>query len=379
MRSSSNFNRLDRNFLWSTKEMSSITIITCFTYPDNRKFVFNPDHLRSDLRRVLTFSHNQIGSSLKEIYVLTDILPDERICNGIISDFQEEVMSSLRKRDLNIDIQTLNRSQIHRRRPLEWLNYLLKNSSLAETIATEILPILNKESSIEFASLFTNFAVISGKQEYEDCLVKIFQRPMKNLFFYYSGHGVRLIDVHNHELCLVIPLQSGQTHYYSRKSLQKCFQRYLEGTDMVVIFDCCYGEEFLEQPHKIGFLPGDNLREKGMSASYTSNHILCLSGTRSNQTCGFYSDPRESSSLFTYYLFQHLNRISEEIRSGRDSRELSRLDSEVEKKIQEYRERTGKQPQNMVMSISHPEINRFPKWFFKNSFKKQKPFLVEEI
>ncbi len=360
--------------------MSSITVITCFTYPNNEKFVFNPDYLRSDLRRILAFSHNQIGSSLKDIYVLTDIVPDEKICNEIIRDFQEEVTKSLKSRKVCLDTQLLNRSQIYRKRPLEWLEYLLKILAIShvfEPLIQEILPIIRRESSVEFASLFTNFALIFGKQEYEECLAEIFQRSMKHLFFYYSGHGVRLIDLHEHELSLAIPTQTMHPQYYSRKALQKCFQKYLHSIDTIVVFDCCYGEKFLEQPYQIGFLSNDCFRRN--TSHIQAESMIYLSGTRSYQTCGFYKDPKEFSSLYTYYFLKYLNKISTEIRLGKDSRELCRLHVEVENRVQEYRRHTGKEPQNMLIGLSNSNINRLPKWLFKNAFAGKKNLLFDQV
>lgn len=361
--------------------MASITIITCFTYSNNRKFVFNPDHLRSDLRRIISFSHNHVGSSLKEIYVLTDIIPNERICNEIIRDFQEEVLKLLRSQKIKLDPQLINRSQIYRKRPLEWLEYILKivnSDHYRENILQEILPIISRESSVEFASLFTNFAVVSGKQEYEECLTEIFQRCTRHLFFYYSGHGVRLIDIRDNELSLVIPTESGQTEYFSQKTLQRCFQKYLHGIHLMAIFDCCYGERFLQQPYQIGFLPHDSLLLSSEKGSEDDSQVICLSGTRVDQTCGFYQNDRESSSLYTYFLFKFLNKISNEIRSGKDNRDIVRLCSEVEDRVQNYRKITGKPPQNMLIGLSNPSIYQLPRWIFKNSFRGTKTTLIEE-
>ena len=347
-----------------------ITIITCFSYPDTRKFIFNPVHLRSDLRRVLAFAHNKVGSSFQDIYVLTDIKPDPQIRDKILRDFQEQVIFSLRRRGLP------RPSSIGRLRPLEWLQRIV-GDKLAYEIIREIMPAIHISTSVEFASLFTNFSLICGNKDYDDSLIAIFKRPMKNLFFYYSGHGVKTLDHTGHDLGLVIPDRFGGTQFYPRVRVQECFKHYLSSVHLLVIFDCCYGENFLEQPYRWDF---SERRNRVLESSHTGEHeVICLSGTRSNQTCGFYSDQRESSSLYTYYLVRCLNEISEEIKNGVDNRDLSRLYHEVELRVQEYRSRTGKTPQNMLIGLSNPDINRFPKWLFRRSFNGEKETLVEGI
>jgi len=316
------------------------------------------------------FSYNRLGSSFRNTYVLTDMIPDENICNKIIQEFQEMVRASLKRRAIEprpVDTES-NRS-----RPLEWLKQIVRRSdSLRDELISEIVPLIHHSTSIEFARLFTNFSLICGKEDYEETLRKIFRRPIRRLFFYYSGHGIRLFGHPNstQNLNLVIPGKFGQTEYYSRVRIQKCFQELLTGVDMVVLFDCCYSENLLELPFRLGFRPNENLGRTPGVRAISGTRAICLAGARSDQTCGFYSDGNESCSLYTYYLLGYLNSIGEEIKLGIDNRELSRLFSGVETKVQEYRLRTGKRPQNMLIGLSNSHIDRFPKWLFSNSYRR---------
>ena len=73
------------------------------------------------------------------------------------------------------------------------------------------------------------------------------------------------------------------------------------------------------------------------------------------------SDP---GSLFTYYLFEFLKGIKDK---NSENRKFFRLYSNVEKKIQDYRNFIGKPEQNITIGISDENIEEFPLWIFEGT------------
>ena len=337
--------------------MQKVAVITCFSYLGNKKYVFNPEYLRSDLRRIVSFSHNKVGCPLDRIYVLTDIRPSDRIRKEILDDFQTAV-----KAELQIPREVLRSSQKHEGRPLDWLRSLTQKIEprrphhLYGRLLRQILPVIRSSSVVEFASLFTNLIIISGENEYRTALESIFRLPMTHLFFYYTGHGIRAWP----GVCLLIP-RSGQVDLQSRKVLQTLFQRILGNLDALIVFDCCHAEGLIDLPYKTTFTsyptrPGTGQEVKG--------EVIYLSSTLSDQTCGFYTSGNEHGSLYTYYLIKFLESIT-----NRQPVQLSQLKSQVEDPIRQYRKRQMKPPQNMLIGLSNEQIEHLPSWLFERSVR----------
>ena len=337
--------------------MSCTTIISCFSYTGNKKYIFNVKYLRSDLRRILSFSHNQIGCSLSNIYVMSDIQPSEIIQNQILNDFCSEVIKYLKELGLFFGVYkgiSINHLKKIKMTPTQWLlnlcNKLIsskKATNLYREIMRTILPVIRTSNVIEFASLFTNLILINGKSHYDDVLNTIFNKPTSNLFFYYTGHGIKIwkhANSSSHEICLIIPGSNQIVDYYTQKELQNRFELILKTVPSFIVFDCCHGQNLLNFPN-------------------SSLKSIYLSSTSNNQTCGFYIP--ESGSLFTYYMMQFLNKSN--IKS------LSELQV-VETQIQKYRTSTKKKPQNMSIILSDDTMTDFPSWLFQG-LKNQ---LIEE-
>lgn len=318
--------------------MSSITVVTCFTYHKTRKYTFNPIHLRSDLRSSLVFSYNKVGSTFKDTYVLTDMVPQRTLVVEINNEFQAQVINAMAKRGITIEKNPLNR------RPIQWIEKVIKDKRLRDEILTNILPVLTAQSSVEFACLFTNFSLICGKEDYHNTLQSIFKRDISKLFFYYSGHGIRGITLN-----MAIPAKNNETQYYTSKQLQKSFEL-IKQADKVIVFDCCYGERFIEYPYRFG----SGWQKRSTSTSNGPKSIF-ISSTKWDQTCGFYDDGKIHNSLFTYHFLKHVNS---------NVKELSEL-MEVEKRVLEYRKRVNKTPQNICILLTNPTIDRLPDWLFK--------------
>jgi len=356
--------------------MRKITVITCFSYTGNKKYVFNPSHLKSDLRRIISFSHNRMGCDLQRIYVLTDIVPSPEICTEILEDYHQVAERVLMKTMgmSKANIKTIFRQvQNYAARPLRWLKEVWKRlpgKINHEQLLKEIIPVLRNSSVVEFASLFTKFAIINNAHHYQTALNTIFSHPISHLFFYYTGHGIKIYpnwDTTTHEVCLVIPNKKRHDEmvdYCSQQDLQVCFEPILKNSHAFIVFDCCYGQNLIKLP-VTGY---KNIQE-----------IIYLSSTQSDQTCGFYISQKENGSVYTYYLLKFLNDIADRIAKTEQKLNLSHLYDEVEEKVNRYRLKSGKPPQNMFVSLSNEHIRELPDWLFSRIYKNTGGFNLIEM
>lgn len=347
--------------------MRKIIVITCFSYPDNQKYVFNPSYLKADLRRIIAFTHNQIGANLEDIYVLTDLIPSERTRKEILADFQSEVKQYLRRSP--IYSQALELCSGYSESPLRWLHEISKTfpgEGLYQKILHTLLPIIKTQTAVEFASLFTNFIPIKGKDHYDSTLKTLFRKDASHLFFYYTGHGVKLLSREQNwspDFSLVIPVyRSSIAEYYPRDVLQKRFSE-CSAKQAFVVFDCCYGENFLKFPFKLSFTErGERKMIQTGTDPSKKGEIIYLSSTRDDQTCGFYTSEKEYGSVYTYYLIKFLLSSS--------GRNLTDLYSGVEEKVKRYRGALGKPPQNMLIGLSSHKIRELPQWLFDSNTRR---------
>lgn len=340
--------------------MQKVAIITCFSYVGNKKYVFNPEYLRSDLRRIVSFSHQKIGCHFDHIHVLTDLQPSERIRQEILNDFQALVQVELQALRPLLT-KALQSSRKYEQRPLDWLRSMTRvveprrPDELYRRLLRRILPVLRSTSVVEFASLFTNLVPISGEAEYRRAITSILKQPMTHLFFYYTGHGVRgWTSDGRPSVCLIVP-KSGEVDFQSREVVQSLFRQILRRVAALIVFDCCHAESMIDLPYKTSFV-GRPIQQG--SRQPFQNDVLYLSSTLHDQTCGFYTLGREYGSLYTYYLIRFLESLSRPV-------ELSQLRSEVEDKVGRYRQRHMKPPQNMLIGLSDRRIDRLPTWLFE--------------
>ena len=357
-----------------------LTIITCFSYTGNRKYVFNPQYLRSDLRRIISFSQNRIGCALENTYVITDLCPTKELQDEILNDFCNEVIKYLR--DLGIFYGSYD--VLYNMSPLKWLRNLCKQISpccerkanaIYDKVVNTILPIVRSSNVVEFVSLFTNFILVTGKTHFDQTLENLFSQPISNLFFYYTGHGIRLWSdtqkrQRSYEICLVIPGTCSSAEFYSRQDLQKRFNQIINRIPSFIVFDCCHAETILEFPFKMTFSnETDDLYISNTPCQTNNLGSVYLSSTRNNQTCGFYISNlgQYGGSLFTYHLIHFLDDIAKRRITSRKRNilDLSRL-REVEEQVQEYRKLAEKKPQNISIGLSEDSTTQFPLWLFDN-------------
>lgn len=360
--------------------MKTLSIITCFSYTGNYKYFFNPDYLKSDLKRILSFSLDQTGCSLEDIYVITDMKPDLQIRNEIIQEFKEEVIDYLKQ--IGYDVANIESFE---KNPVRWLEKIcgmLTSSkskyTLFDSVISNLLPILRTSNVVEFSSLFVNFVQISGKDHYDRTIRKIFRTThpktsnqssllkyycSKNLFFYYTGHGVRHWSDRQgvfsiKDICLVIPGLEGTSEVYSRSLLREAFRQISPNTSSFIVFDCCYSETLLELPFKISDEFGD-VPDK----EFLDGTMIYISSTQNDQTCGFYDGSDDCGSVFTYFLIEYM-------KDSKKSRKFLKLYDEVGKKINEYRNGLNKTKQDMFIQMNRPYIEKMPGWLFQNEISK---------
>src|SRR5690625_3431212 len=159
--------------------MRKVTIITCFSYYDSENYIFHPSHLKADLRRILSFSHNCIGCNLTDIHVLTDISPQESVQREVLNDFQSEVYRyisyklDIQRRDYDRILSKLSNCEST---PLIWLKklctiilslrfknplcvldrYRVTDTKLYKALLRKITPVIRNNNIVEFSNLFTS-------------------------------------------------------------------------------------------------------------------------------------------------------------------------------------------------------------------------------
>ena len=356
--------------------MQKITVIICFSYIKNEKYIFDPKFLRPDLRRLLIFTHNQTQCPLENIYILTDLSPNEKIINEIRTDIYDYVNRYCAKIGYIGDIPKCRDNIMTWIRFIsERVSYFLKINSqdLYTKILHNILPIIRSSNVVEFASLFTNFIPIVGVNHFDETLKMIFDLPMKYLFFYYTGHGVKyLTRSWEYEYRLIIPNQN-EVQFYSRKILQRRFEKIFSIAHSFIVFDCCHAESFVDLPYQQSFL-SDGIKMLRMPTEVTGvPDIIYFGSTHQNQTCGFFEISNDRGSLFTYYLLQFLKNLNKE-----KSRNFIHLSKNVEEKIQKYRSLLDKPQQNLFIRINKLDITDLPSWLFPSNCSGVRCELIEE-
>ncbi len=320
--------------------MGKTAIITCFGYPGNYKYAFDPRNVRADLRRVLTFALNRVGMNPENVIVLTDFSPDPDIVRDILREYRNEILLYLYDLGYKARIPEVTRvndlEEVYNLVRLAAPSLNLTFEQLLEKIVSRIIPRLKTETVLEYASLFMNFRLVSGMDDYFDQISKALGRLRSSdqVLFYYTGHGVRLMNGGRLEsLALIISNRKMIGQYLKVDILQNLFDRIPSNVDGLVVFDCCHASGMLNLPRNSG--------------------LIVLASCRENQTCGFYEDDRSGKygSLFTYYLISALNK-------GR--RNIRHITSEIEKEINSYRSQKGKPAQNV--SIQSGMSSVIPEW-----------------
>jgi hypothetical protein len=342
--------------------MTKIVVITCFGYPGSRDYSFDPEYVRADLQRVITFAINKVGCRTEKVIVLTDLSPDPQVVAEILREYQKTVRTYFRELGYRDEIPKSDRP------PIEWLHDLvLKVSpririapqSLLNMVDDHIQPVIRGETVVEFASLFTNFRVISGPRDYYDQVQRqIFRAvPGDQILFYYTGHGIRFVSRgETRGFALIVLTRAGKAEYLETEKVKAIFDQLPDNVRGLVVFDCCNSSAIVSMPYEM-----NKKGEVSARPAIPGNRkkVVFLASCKEDQTCGFYEDKRSGryGSLFTYYLINCLNKGKYNLR---------RIFRDVESAVQEYRKSHGKPAQNMSIRMTHPGIEEIPDWSLRS-------------
>ena len=343
--------------------MTKIAVITCFSYPGNSKYGFEPEYVRSDIRRVIVFAMNKVRCNPRRIIVLTDLIPDPKITRDIFRAYQDEVLDYLSKMGYR---STRNNGSYNS--PYDWLDQIGKEASyrlkipvdqLIDQIQKHVIPIIRTDSILEFASLFTIFRVVSGSRDYFS-QIKQALNPIRSgdqFVFYFTGHGIRFIKGRTVDgLALVVQDLQSQVEFLRVEMIQELFDKIPSNVRGLVVFDCCHASGVLDLEYQV------NNPESFTTTVYPRRGIIFLASCRSDQTCGFYEDRKAGKfgSLFTYFLINSLNKVGPSSSGGNGN--VRRIINGIERDILEYRKQKGKPPQNIEVKTNVPGMDHLPEW-----------------
>lgn len=334
--------------------MSTNAIIVCFSYAKNNQHTLNPKHVRADVRKVLTYTLNNLKIPISNTKFITDILPETYKIEELNMNFQDKIIKYLGNHNVRRNLNSY---------PLSWLENICRefNYNMRE-ILNNTLPIIRSPSVIEFMYLFAEFNLVNGKEQYVNTITNAFNKLENDskLFFYFTGHAYRTDN--GTKISMVIPnRQSLSASYIESSIIMTLLDSIHESIDVCYILDCCYSEMFISTIYKLKFGKNGKLYN---NISRTENLYLdkvkkfYIGSTLRNQTCGFYNDETEEGSVFTHFLFKYLQEPKSEF--------IIDLYKTVEVPVEKYRIENGKGLQHMIIGIGSKEVLTFPKWMLIN-------------
>lgn len=312
-------------------------IISCFGYLGHEKYAFDPTYIRSDLKRILTYTLNIVRAPPSSILVLTDLNPDITVVNEMYSQFQDMLIDHLvNKIGYTKPVDKSGQTKL-------WLSKTIKvvakhlgvsHSDLYSSIP--FIPMLSVDNVIEYASLFCTFRLVSGSNDYYDILqdqlsTKQLVKEQPSILMYFTGHGV----IYGRKMNLVIRNRDGLAEYLSVDHIQHLIDRLPNGTRGLIVFDCCHAGCIL-------------------NLSNSSTDMVFVASCLKDETCGFYDSKKSKrcGSLFTYHFVNALlNR----------ERCLSDMIPDIQKTINEYRKIVNKPIQTISYQTSKIGSNMIPK------------------
>ena len=321
-----------------------LSVITCFSYKYDSKYRFNPEYVKSDIRRIISYVINILNCEFDNIIVISDITPNEQILLEIQEKFHKDICVFFK----NIGYHHFIPPIIENEYAIWWLEKLCKKASkhininyhilLQKILSSILIPIYDNSNVIEFIYIFTQLIDIASIKSYNDTLSDLFKSD-DQIFFYYTGHGIRFIEYGSNEIkdiCIIIPYNKNKIEYYSEDTLYDIFNI---DNDFFIIFDCCHAENLISLPFKWK----KNNNNTNCSKMY-------ISSTQDDQTCGFYS--QKQGSLFTYYLIKHFH-------TGNTN--ISEMYNYVESHVNKHRNNIHKSKQNISISTNNIN-NTLPIW-----------------
>ena len=327
-------------------------ILTCFKYTHAKDFKeFEEDYIRADLRRLLAYTNNALKCRLSDVYVITDLKPNETIRKQMFEEYRQDIKSYLNAIGYSKTIPLCSSD------PFKWAWKICSIASNELGIDTTKVYIqanrqtnkyLTTDNVIEFASCFTNFIQIRGIKQYQNALQTIFNKisPHDYLFMYYSGHGSSRNDN-----SLVVPTGLSKSELLSSSKLEYLLDT-LPNCNVNIVFDCCHGGNMIQLPFIIT-RKGQSTRPQLMN-KFKGKNILFISSAIGDEGCGFYTNGRDIGSLFTHELLQ-------EAKSNHPMT-FTNILGRVQKKINTYR--TDEKKEKQTIAIQSNKVEAFTKAIF---------------
>ncbi len=337
--------------------MKNIAILTCFTYTNATDYkTFLDDDIKSDLRRLLPFCSNKIGCSMENIYILTDIIPNQNIQQNIINNYVNNVIKYFNSRGIK-EIPTHDIST----KPSHWCyNIAKKYAPVLNTNLKQLLMEIHNSMShdlrnnniIEFGSCFNTFIYVNSKEQYCNQLINILQKVESgdNVFYYFSGHGS-----YKNGISLVIPTRSPTSQFLQGTEFDYILEKYIkQGTRSIFILDCCHSSEIISLQFRVP--SGIKSKVERTAKKYSGKDIMVVSSTIGDESCGFYeSEPR--GSLFTHYFLEACNK--------KIPITFNDIFVKVQNNINNYRSKNKQLKQTITIQSNNRKIlenNIFPFW-----------------
>lgn len=291
--------------------MVKTVIITCFGYPKNNKYVFDPIYIRSDLKKVISFALSKVKCKLQNIIVITDLDPNKKI----VQEINEEIKLSSKR----------------------------------------MKPKFRSNNILEFISIFTCFHKLDSAKEYYNLLQDLFHKinPGDELFFYFTGHGIRFVEEDKIKgFAIVVQGENGTGEYISSEKMQHLINLLPNNIKGLIVLDCCNSSELISLGYE--YHPNGNITFPSRSQS-KDHKLVFLASCKSDQTCGFYENEIENKygSLFTHYLLPHIKK---------PKFSFMKIFTQVGKLVLDYRQNNGKPPQNITIQMSSPDLREIPEF-----------------
>ncbi len=306
------------------------SVIVAFSYHNHKKYEFQPSHVISDIRRIVTFSLFKTHVLPINITLLTDLKPNKERIRQLNEKFQMKAKKHLEKKGTECEI-----------------DLAMKTGTWLSSYKLDMIPTLHEldnENILEYIYLFCNYIPIDGLMNFQLQLTESVQNA-KQLLLYFTCHGVSF----NKNIALIIPT-ANEEELMPYRAFREFLNYILQDTNTVILFDCCYSEKF---------------------CPVINDNIIFIGSTLRDQTCGFYTlrdSKNQIGSLFTHFLLQELR----ELRTLREVSELEKVDDislneqieKIEKQIISYRRKKFKSDQNIYLKT---KINFFPDWLFSEN------------
>lgn len=290
--------------------MSTGIILTAYMYKshDGRRYI-DENFIRGDLKVVFDYCMNVMGVGLHNIHVFTNIIPNTMVRVKIENEFKQAVENNTRK--IGYDRPMPGHKDVK-----SWLRALIHDVSktmgesvdrVQKYIFASTFIVSKLGNILEYMSIFCNVSFVTTRREYMTRLTNLIDTfiPDDRLVFYYSGHGSR----HDNTINILIsdpqsfratPHGERQNQeYISTSDVDRILSRLPAGLELIIIFDCCYAEQFCGLP--VDMLNTDRIYP---GRSTIPCKTVFVGSCKRNQQCDGCKRRGFTCSTFTCHLFE---------------------------------------------------------------------------